>query len=90
VDGRWSQLPAHRRSEVLYRLAALLAEHTEEFALLESLDTGKPIRDAVAFDVRGRLRPSNSAPRPATSSPSQVYGVDARSLSYQSRRPWAS
>jgi acyl-CoA reductase-like NAD-dependent aldehyde dehydrogenase len=27
VDGRWSRLPAHRRSDALYRLAALMLEY---------------------------------------------------------------
>lgn len=87
VDGRWSQLPAHRRSEVLYRLAALLAEHTEEFALLESLDTGKPIKDAVAFDVPRASATFRFSAAAGDKLASQVYGVDARSLSYQCRRP---
>jgi acyl-CoA reductase-like NAD-dependent aldehyde dehydrogenase len=87
VDGRWSQLPAQRRSEVLYRLAALLAEHTEEFALFESLDTGKPIRDAVAFDVPRAAATFRFSAAAGDKLAGQVYGVDARSLSYQSRRP---
>lgn len=87
VDGRWSQLPTHRRSEVLYRLAALVAEHAEEFALLESLDTGKPIKDAVAFDVPRASATFRFSAAAGDKLASQVYGVDARSLSYQSRRP---
>jgi acyl-CoA reductase-like NAD-dependent aldehyde dehydrogenase len=87
VDGRWSQLPALRRSEVLYRLAALLAEHTEEFALLESLDTGKPIKDALTFDVPRAAATFRFSAAAGDKLASQVYGVDARSLSYQSRRP---
>jgi acyl-CoA reductase-like NAD-dependent aldehyde dehydrogenase len=87
VDGRWSQLPPQRRSEVLYRLAALLAEHAEEFALLESLDTGKPIRDAAAFDVPRASATFRFSAAASDKLASQVYAVDARSLSYQSRRP---
>lgn len=87
VDGRWSQLPAHRRGEVLYRLAALLEERADEFALLESLDTGKPIRDAVAFDVPRAAATFRFAAAAGDKLTGQVYGVDARSLSYQARRP---
>lgn len=87
VDGRWSQLPPHRRSEVLYRLAALLAEHAEEFALLESLDTGKPIKDAVAFDVPRASATFRFSAAAGDKLAGQVYGVDVNSLSYQSRRP---
>jgi len=87
VDGRWSQLPAHGRSEVLYRIGTLLAEHAEEFALLESLDTGKPIRDAVAFDVPKASATFRFSAAAGDKLAGQVYGADARSLSYQSRRP---
>jgi acyl-CoA reductase-like NAD-dependent aldehyde dehydrogenase len=87
VDGRWSRLPADRRSEVLYRLAALLAEHAEEFALFESLDTGKPIRDAVAFDVPRASATFRFSAAAGDKLAGQLYGVDANSLSYQTRRP---
>ncbi|MGE8621094.1 MAG: aldehyde dehydrogenase family protein, partial [Achromobacter spanius] len=49
--GVWSQLAPRQRKERLLRLAALIDQHTEELALLETLDMGKPIRDALAFDV---------------------------------------
>ncbi|WP_255594138.1 aldehyde dehydrogenase [Achromobacter sp. ES-001] len=49
--GVWSQLAPRQRKERLLRLARLIDEHTEELALLETLDMGKPIRDALAFDV---------------------------------------
>jgi acyl-CoA reductase-like NAD-dependent aldehyde dehydrogenase len=51
-DGRWSdQAPADRR-RILLRLAELVDEHREELALLESLDTGKPISDALEGDLQ--------------------------------------
>ena len=87
MDGRWSRLPAHGRSEVLYRLAELLAQHAEEFALFESLDTGKPIRDAVSFDVPHASATLRFSAAAGDKIAGQVYGVDANSLSYQTRRP---
>lgn len=39
----WTQTSPARRMQVLLRLAALLEAHTEELALLETLDVGKPI-----------------------------------------------
>ncbi|MFG6175914.1 aldehyde dehydrogenase [Halomonas sp. THAF12] len=51
--GDWSRAaPAHRKA-VLQRLAVLMMEHQEELALLETLDTGKPIRDAFELDIPG-------------------------------------
>ena len=87
VDGRWSRLPSPRRSEVLYRLATLLAEHAQEFALLESLDTGKPIKDAVAFDVPRASATFRFSAAAGDKLAGNVYGVDPNSLSYQCRRP---
>lgn len=86
-DGRWSQLPSQRRSEVLFRLAELLLQHREEFALLESLDTGKPIRDALSFDVPRAAASFRFCAAAGDKLSSKVYGVELTSLSYQSRRP---
>ncbi len=53
ADGRWSAKTPEARKEVLLRLAALLREHTEEFALLDTLDMGKPITETLTGDVPG-------------------------------------
>ncbi len=49
--GSWRDLPPRERKTRLQRLAALITEHTETLALVETLDMGKPIRDALAFDL---------------------------------------
>jgi acyl-CoA reductase-like NAD-dependent aldehyde dehydrogenase len=50
-DGRWSRLAPRQRRDVLLRFADAIAAHTQELALLETLDVGKPIRDSLAVDV---------------------------------------
>src|SRR5690606_21585575 len=50
-SGVWRDLPPRERKTRLQRLAALITEHTETLALVETLDMGKPIRDALAFDL---------------------------------------
>ncbi len=50
-DGRWSRMAPVARKKVLLRFAGLIREHLEELALVESLDVGKPISDALAVDV---------------------------------------
>ena len=52
-DGRWSRLAPRRRKAVLLRFAELIRENGAELALLESLDMGKPVREALARDVAG-------------------------------------
>ncbi len=44
--GGWAGLPPVRRVRLLNRLAGLLRERSREFAELESLDVGKPVRQA--------------------------------------------
>lgn len=52
-DGRWSRHTPAARKEVLLRLAALIRANVPELALLDSLDMGKLIKDAVTVDAPG-------------------------------------
>ncbi|SDR97938.1 aldehyde dehydrogenase [Pseudomonas oryzae] len=54
--GVWSRLAPTRRKAAMLRFADLLEAHAEELALLETLDMGKPIGDALAIDVPGAAR----------------------------------
>jgi gamma-glutamyl-gamma-aminobutyraldehyde dehydrogenase len=49
--GVWRDQEPRARKAVLLRFAGLIREHLEELALLETLDVGKPIRDAVSVDI---------------------------------------
>jgi betaine-aldehyde dehydrogenase len=51
-DGGWPRLAAARRARILYKIAALITERTNELATLESQNCGKTIRDATA-EVKG-------------------------------------
>ncbi|MFW5933517.1 MAG: aldehyde dehydrogenase family protein [Actinomycetota bacterium] len=52
-DGRWRDLPPAGRKAVLHRFADLVEQHRDELALLETLDTGKPIGDTTSVDAPG-------------------------------------
>lgn len=43
-DGRWSRLVPSERSKAIWKMADLLEKHAEEFAKLESENTGKPYK----------------------------------------------
>jgi aldehyde dehydrogenase (NAD+)/gamma-glutamyl-gamma-aminobutyraldehyde dehydrogenase len=45
--GAWSRAAPEERKAVLLRLAALVREHREELAVLESIDSGKTITDCL-------------------------------------------
>src|SRR5215207_9676681 len=50
-EGPWAKMSAAERGRLLNRLADLVEQHQEELAALESLDNGKPYRDALAADL---------------------------------------
>ena len=54
--GSWSESAPVHRKKTLIRFAQLLEQHGEELALLESLDMGKPVGDALAVDVAASVR----------------------------------
>ncbi len=47
----WGPMPGAERAKYLFRIARLLAERSREFAVLETLDNGKPIRESRDVDV---------------------------------------
>ena len=51
-DQEWSHMSIGERASVLRRVADALEEQVEEFAFLESADTGKPIRDTLGGEVQ--------------------------------------
>jgi gamma-glutamyl-gamma-aminobutyraldehyde dehydrogenase len=50
-DGRWRALAPSRRKAILLKFADLLEQHAHELATMESLDSGKPIRECQNTDV---------------------------------------
>jgi aldehyde dehydrogenase (NAD+) len=49
--GDWPKMDARDRGRLMNKLADLIEENIDELAALESLDNGKPIRDAKAADL---------------------------------------
>ncbi|MFP5502491.1 MAG: aldehyde dehydrogenase family protein [Candidatus Sericytochromatia bacterium] len=47
----WSQMPGHARARYLYAIAREVQKHSRLFAVLESLDNGKPIRETRDIDI---------------------------------------
>jgi aldehyde dehydrogenase (NAD+) len=50
-ENGWSDLPASERAKYMFRIARILQERSREFAVLESLDGGKPIRESRDVDL---------------------------------------
>ncbi len=50
-DKYWSKLSPKDRGKYVYRIARMIQERAKEFAVIESLDGGKPIRESKQVDV---------------------------------------
>jgi aldehyde dehydrogenase (NAD+) len=50
-EGEWSALRPGERAKYLFRIARLLQERAREFAVLESLNGGKPIKESRDVDL---------------------------------------
>ena len=48
---KWTKTPGAERGKYLYRIARLLQDRSREFAVAETLDGGKPIRESRDFDL---------------------------------------
>ena len=86
-DGRWSGKSVQRRKEILNNLAVLIEAHREELALLDCLDVGKPIADALNFDVPGAAAIIRYSADTVDKVHGRVYASDGHNLSYEIRRP---
>lgn len=47
----WRKMTPRDRGRILFKIAELIRENTEELAELETLDTGKPISESGRFDI---------------------------------------
>ncbi len=47
----WSKMPAAERGKYIFRIARLMQERAREFAVIETMDGGKPIRESRDIDI---------------------------------------
>jgi len=55
-SGIWSEMNPRDKKAIMLRWAQLLNENREELALLEAIDTGRPISDALSVDAPNSAR----------------------------------
>jgi aldehyde dehydrogenase (NAD+) len=51
AEGVWGRMPGRERAKYLFRIARLLQDRAREFAVAETMNGGKPIKEARDFDV---------------------------------------
>jgi aldehyde dehydrogenase (NAD+) len=47
----WSRMPAPERAKYIFRIARMIQERAREFAVIETMDGGKPIRESRDIDI---------------------------------------
>lgn len=50
-EKKWSKLQPKERGKYIFRIARLIQERAREFAVIESMDGGKPIRESRDVDI---------------------------------------
>lgn len=85
-DGPWPQTAALDRARLLAKLADLVDAHAEDFAKLETLGCGKPLREA-AYDVADAANCLRYYAGLATKPTGQSFDVPAPSQTFTVREP---
>ncbi len=84
---KWSTTPADERSRLLLRIAELIDEHLDELAMLESRDTGKPLKLARSVDIPRASKNFRFFATAILHSGTEAYQTDTDAFNYTLRQP---
>jgi 4-guanidinobutyraldehyde dehydrogenase / NAD-dependent aldehyde dehydrogenase len=85
--GSWANSAPGKRRKILLRFAEAILEHTDELALLETLDMGKPISDSLTIDIPGAARCLQYYAEAVDKVYDQVAPTGPRALALVTREP---
>ncbi|TDK51380.1 aldehyde dehydrogenase [Antarcticimicrobium luteum] len=86
-SGVWSRMEPQGRMAVMRRFADLIEENAEQFALLDTLDMGKPITDMMEIDIPGSLSAFRFFGEAIDKIEGAVTATNADALHYILRQP---
>ncbi len=86
-SGHWRTQSPQNRKSVLMSLALLIETHSEELALLESLEVGKPLRDALNIDLPATVNTFRWYAEALDKLYGEVASTPYNSLAYITREP---
>ncbi len=86
-DSDWTKTDGRKRGRVLHRIADLLEERADELARLESMDNGKPMREARMIDVKESIECFRYYAGWADKIDGEVIPVPGPYLNYTRREP---
>ncbi len=83
----WAGMTGAERGRILRRVADLLRERNDQLAMLETLDTGKPIQETIAVDVISGAECFEYFAGLAGSLAGEHIDLDRQSFGYTRREP---
>lgn len=83
----WSTTSAEQRSRLLFRLADLIEQDLEKFALAESVDNGKPLSLARSLDIPRAVSNFRFFASAATQFSSEAHPMQNLAINYTLRAP---
>lgn len=86
-SGAWSRMDPRARMAVLEKFSALVEAHAEEFAVLDSLDMGKPVMDMMNIDIPGSVMSLKFFSETIDKIEGAVTATAANALHYILRQP---
>lgn len=86
-EGPWRKMSAAERARLLFKLADLLEKHAEEFAQLETLDNGKPIKESRYVDLPQAIETFRYYAGWVTKLEGETMNVNSNFFNYTLREP---
>ncbi len=86
-SGAWSRMDPRARMAVLEKFSALIEANAEEFAVLDSLDMGKPVMDMMNIDIPGSVTSLKFFAETIDKIEGAVTNTSASALHYILRQP---
>jgi len=86
-SGPWPKMKASEREKILRRIATLMEERKEELALLETVDSGKPIQNSRKIDIPAASEAFNYYAGWADKLVGETIPADPEYFSYTLREP---
>ena len=83
----WAATPVEQRARLLQRLADLIEARLDEFAALESRDSGKPVKLARSVDIPRAVSNLRFFAAAVTAWSSESHAMEAGAINYTLRQP---
>ncbi len=86
-SGPWPKMSSAERSKILNRIGDLIEKNRDELALLETLDTGKPIKESLEIDIPRASYNFHFFADYIKCFYTDCHSMDGRALNYTLREP---